>query len=128
MGQILQFVGIDAIVTVDLHAPAVQGCVSPRTVFEDYQAGFVAADWVVQNIPDKENLCIVAPDAGAIKRAKTFHANVEWHGYKDKVGLALMHKERKVANVVDSVTVIGDVSGKTCVIVDDMVDTAGTLC
>ena len=72
---------MDAIFTVDLHARAVQGCVSSKTAFEDYHAGYVAADWVVANIPDKENLAIVAPDAGAIKRAKSFHQNVEWHGF-----------------------------------------------
>lgn len=51
----------------------------------------------------------MAPDAGAIKRAKNFHEKFEKLGYEDKIGVALMHKERKQANVVDSVTVIGDV-------------------
>ena len=73
-------------------------------------------------------MCVVSPDAGAIKRCTTFHKGIEWHGYKDKIGLALMHKERKMANVVESVTVIGNVEGKTCIIVDDMTDTSGTLC
>jgi len=73
-------------------------------------------------------VCIVAPDAGAIKRAKAFQQHFEFHGYENEIGLALMHKERKQANVVDSVTVIGDVKGKTCILVDDMSDTSGTLC
>mmetsp|Transcript_17573 Transcript_17573/g.29665 ORF Transcript_17573/g.29665 Transcript_17573/m.29665 type:complete len:146 (-) Transcript_17573:79-516(-) len=49
-------------------------------------------------------------------------------GFKDQIGIALMHKERKKANVVESVIVIGDVEGRDCIIVDDMTDTAGTLC
>jgi ribose-phosphate pyrophosphokinase len=53
---------------------------------------------------------------------------LEWYGYQDQIGIALMHKERKVANQVASVTLIGNVEGKIAVIVDDMVDTAGTLC
>ena len=120
--------GVSKILTIDIHAPAVQGSVSSKTVFEDYQAGFVAIDWFLENIKDKSELCVVAPDAGAVKRAKEFHSNFEWHGYKDQIGLALMHKERKVANVVDSVTVIGNVKGKVCIVVDDMTDTSGTLC
>ena len=101
---------------------------SAKTAFEDYEAGFTGINWFINNIKDKSEICIVSPDAGAIKRAKTFHANFEASGFKDQIGLAMMHKERKVANVVDSVTVIGDVKGKTCIIVDDMIDTAGTLC
>lgn len=129
VAQILEFLGVDRIITIDLHAPAVTGCVSAKTVFEDYEAGFVGIEWFLQNMSksDLDELCIVSPDAGAIKRAKTFHSNFEKQGYSG-IGLAMMHKERKVANIVESVTVIGDVQGKTCIIVDDMVDTAGTLC
>ena len=60
-------------------------------------------------------------------RAKQFHGNFAFHGHTD-VGLAMIAKERKVANQVDNMTLIGDVKGKTCIIVDDMIDTAGTLC
>jgi len=120
--------GVDRIVTIDIHAPAVTGVTSAKTVFEDFEAGFVGIDWFINNLKSFDDVCVVAPDAGAIKRAKQFHQNFEAHGFKDKIELAMMHKERKVANVVDSVTVIGNVEGKTCIIVDDMVDTAGTLC
>lgn len=70
---------------------------------------------------------VVSPDAGGMHRAKQFHGHFKYHGY-DQVGLAMLHKERKVANQIDSMTLIGDVKGKTCIIVDDMIDTAGTLC
>lgn len=129
VGSMLEFVGVDRILTIDLHAQAVQNCVSPRTVFEDFKAGFLGIDWFIGNLDPKDDICIVAPDAGAVKRAKEFHRNFEFHSqYKDKVGVALMHKERLKANVVESVTLIGDVRGKTCIIVDDMTDTSGTLC
>ncbi len=59
-------------------------------------------------------------------RAKQFQGHFGFHGH-DQVGLAMISKERKVANQIDSMQLIGDVKGKTCVIVDDMIDTAGTL-
>lgn len=74
--------GVDKIVTIDLHAVAVSGSVTTKTQFEDYEAGFVAIDFFKNEIKDKSNLCIVAPDAGAAKRSKTFMQNFEYHGYK----------------------------------------------
>ena len=62
--------GVDRIVTVDLHATAVQGSVPPNVVFHDYEAAFVAIDYFRKEIPDASNLCIVSPDAGAVKRTK----------------------------------------------------------
>lgn len=74
-------------------------------------------------------MVIVSPDAGAVKRTTHFHDHFESHGYKGKIGLAMISKERKEANKVDSMTLIGgEVKGKDCIIVDDMIDTAGTLC
>jgi ribose-phosphate pyrophosphokinase len=119
--------GVNKIVTVDLHAIGTTGVTSPKMSFEDYEAGFVGINWFMENLKEKDNLCVVAPDAGAIKRAKKFHGNFEKLGL-DSVGLALMHKERRKANEVAEMQVIGDVRGKDCIIVDDMVDTAGTLC
>lgn len=116
---------MNKIITFDIHATAVTGCTTSKVSFDDYETGFIGIDWFLENVKGGD-LCVVAPDAGAAKRAKTFQSQFEWHG-RD-VGLALMHKERKQANVVESATVIGDVRGKTCIIVDDMVDTAGTLC
>ena len=81
----------------------------------------------MKEIKDKSNLCIVAPDAGAIKRAKAFQKHFEYN-LNDQVGIAFMHKQRTKANVVDEAMVIGDVKGMDCIIVDDMVDTGGTLC
>lgn len=72
-------------------------------------------------------MVVVAPDAGAMGRAKQFYKHFAWHGF-DQVGLAMISKERKEANKVDNVTLIGEVKGKKCIIVDDMIDTAGTLC
>lgn len=69
----------------------------------------------------------MSPDAGGMKRAQSFHKHFLWHGHTD-VGLAMISKERKAANEVGEVVLIGDVSGKQCIIIDDMVDTAGTLC
>jgi ribose-phosphate pyrophosphokinase len=70
------------------------------------------------NIPD---LVIAAPDTGGTKRANAYAKILG-------VDLAICYKQRKVANKVDSMTVIGDVQGKNVVLIDDMVDTAGTLC
>ena len=61
-------------------------------------------------------------------RAKTFHKHFDYHGYQGQVGLALINKERKEANKIEKMELVGNVQGKTCILIDDMIDTAGTLC
>ena len=101
--------------------------VSAKCQFEDYEAAFAGLSYFLENIEDKKNLVVVSPDAGGIKRATAFHKHFLWHGHSD-VGLATISKERKAANEVGEVVLIGDVKGKQCIIVDVMIDTAGTLC
>lgn len=127
--QILEFIGVNRIVTVDLHCLQAQGFVSNKVVFDDYEGAFAGLSYFLDNkvIPNKDDVCVVSPDAGGMKRAKAFHDHFGYHGH-DKVGLAMISKERKQANQVDSMQLVGNVEGKTCIIVDDMVDTAGTLC
>ena len=127
VSQIIEFIGADRIITVDLHSLQTTGMVTAKCQFEDYEAAFAGLDYFLQEIEDKTNLVVVSPDAGGMKRAQSFHKHFAYHGH-DQVGLAMISKERKAANEVGEVVLIGDVKGKQCIIVDDMVDTAGTLC
>lgn len=119
--------GVSRIVTVDLHSLQAQGYVSCKTAFDDFQGAFAGLSYFLKEIPNKDDLVVIAPDAGAMARAKSFQGHFKYHGH-DQVGLAMISKERKVANQIESMILVGDVQNKDCVIVDDMIDTAGTLC
>ena len=127
VSQILEHVGVDRIATIDVHCDKIIGSVSPRTVFDNFNASVTGISYFLKEIPDKNKICIISPDAGGIARATQFHSCFKYHGYYN-VSLAFMSKVRKVVNEVHKVRLIGDVQGKTCIIVDDMIDTAGTLC
>lgn len=72
---------------------------------------------------------MVSPDAGGLNRAKAFHKHFDYHGYGGGlVGLAMLNKERKEANKIEKMELVGNVEGKVCILIDDMIDTAGTLC
>jgi ribose-phosphate pyrophosphokinase len=118
---------MDRIVTIDIHNKKVMGVTSPKCVFDCYEAGYAGVNYFLKNLKSFDDLVIVSPDEGAIKRAKKFQKAFNYHGH-DKVEMATIIKERKKANVVESATLYGDVKGKTCIVVDDMIDTAGTLC
>jgi ribose-phosphate pyrophosphokinase len=109
--------GIDRIMTMDLHADQIQGFFE---VPVDHLFGStIFMPWIKDNM-DMTDLIMAAPDTGGTKRANAYakHLNVD---------LAICYKQRKKANEIASMTVIGDVSGKDVLLVDDMIDTAGTL-
>ena len=116
MANLLQKSGVDRVVTMDLHAGQIQGFFD---IPVDHLFGSSIFIPYIQemNISD---LCVVAPDMGGTKRAKAYARLLN-------ADIAICHKERTRANIVDSMEMIGDVQGKNVIIVDDMIDTAGTL-
>lgn len=109
--------GADRIVTMDLHAGQIQGFFDIPLDHLDASAVFVP---YIRELA-LEKLCIAAPDMGGSERARNY-------AYFLKSDLAVIDKERIRPNEVESMQVIGDVKGKNVVLVDDLVDTAGTLC
>ena len=110
-------VGVNRVLTVDLHAEQIQGFFS-IPVDNVYGSPVLTDDIERQNY---ENLIVVSPDIGGVVRARAV-------AKKLNVDLAIIDKRRPAANVAQVMHIIGDVAGRTCLIVDDMVDTAGTLC
>lgn len=116
VANMLEAAGVDRIITMDLHADQIQGFFEvpvdhlyASTLFIPYIQGL-----------DEGNFVMAAPDVGGAKRANSYSKKLD-------TGLALCHKHRKKANEISEMTVIGDVEGKDVIIIDDMVDTAGTL-
>ena len=108
---------------MDLHAAQIQGFFD---IPLDHLLGNVTfVDYYLKKFPeesfDHENFVVVSPDVGSVGRARAFAAKVH-------MGLAIVDKRRPKANVSEVMNIIGDVHGKTCILYDDMVDTAGSLC
>jgi len=110
-------VGVDRVLTVDLHAEQIQGFFD-CPVDNVYGSPVLIGDIEKQRYPD---LIIVSPDIGGVVRARAVAKQLD-------TDLAIIDKRRPQANVAEVMNLIGDVDGKTCVLVDDIVDTAGTLC
>jgi ribose-phosphate pyrophosphokinase len=103
---------------MDLHAPQIQGFFDIPVY---HLLGVpILAPYFCKKFPDTENTVIVSPDLGSVSRARRFAEKYE-------AAIAIVDKRRPRANVSEVVNIIGDVKGKTVIIVDDMVDTAGTL-
>ena len=116
VADLLSMAGVDRIITMDLHADQIQG-------FFDVPVDHLYASTVILpyiQILKLKDLCIASPDVGGSKRANTYAKFL-------RCPLVLCHKVRLRANVVESMRIIGDVKDKNVIIVDDMVDTAGTI-
>ncbi len=117
VANMLEAAGVDRVLTMDLHADQIQGFFN-IPVDNIYAAPILLGDIWKKNF---ENLMVVSPDVGGVVRARALAKRLE-------SDLAIIDKRRPKANVSEVMNIIGDVRGRTCVIMDDMVDTAGTLC
>lgn len=116
--KMISTVGTDRVVTIDLHADQIQGFFD-IPVDNVYASPLTLAD-IWQHQPH-DNIIVVSPDVGGVVRARAIAKRLD-------ADLAIIDKRRPRANVATVMNIIGDVRGKCCVLVDDMVDTAGTLC
>lgn len=117
VADIISIAGADRVITMDLHAAQIQGyfnipvdhMIGQPTLVEYFKS---------QNI---EDMVVVSPDHGSVKRARTFASFFD-------APIAIIDKRRPQANVAEIMNIIGEVEGKNCILCDDMVDTAGTIC
>jgi len=123
IAEMLEQRGATSIITFDLHADQIQGFfnipvthIEGKNVFDEYISTITTSDTI---------LC--GPDAGSGKRVKRIRDQVQKH-YNINLNYVMLDKTRKEANIIDEMVIIGDVKGKDVIILDDMVDTAGTLC
>ena len=117
VARMLETAGVDTITTIDLHSGQIQGFfekpvnhLTALNLFADYFAA-----------QEMDNLCVVSPDVGRAKVAKKMSDLLN-------ADLAIMHKGRPKHNVAEITSIIGEVEGKNCILNDDMIDTAGTIC
>jgi len=116
MANLIDTAGADRVVTMDLHADSIQG-------FFDIPVDHLYAEPILIEYFSKlnlDNLCVVAPDVGSVGRARRYSKAFD-------CPLAIIDKRRPRANVSEVMNIIGDVEGKNIIIIDDIVDTAGTL-
>ena len=118
VANMLTSVGVDRVLTIDLHADQIQGFFD-CLVDNVYASPILMGDIWKQKYPD---MIVVSPDVGGVVRARAIAKQL------DDADLAIIDKRRPQANQAQVMNIIGEVEGKTCIIVDDMVDTAGTLC
>jgi ribose-phosphate pyrophosphokinase len=118
VADMLGLVGIDRVLTVDLHADQIQGFFT-MPVDNVYASPVLVDDALTHRL---EDLVVISPDVGGVVRARAIAKQL------NDADLAIIDKRRSAANESEVMNVIGDVSGRPCILVDDLVDTAGTLC
>ena len=112
--------GADRVLTMDLHAAQIQGFFD-IPVDNLFGAPLFAQHYLRKFGYGNEDMVVLSPDVGSVARARTF-------AMKMGLGLAIVDKRREKANQSEVMNLIGDVAGKTCILLDDLVDTAGSLC
>lgn len=118
VANILESSGIDQLITIELHNPAICGFYNIPVI--NLNGNKIFIDYILEK--NIEDLCILAPDAGAQKRASNFGKKIQNSTF------AMINKKRTKPNIIDSVELLGEVKDKNVLIIDDMLDTCGTVC
>ncbi|CAK75766.1 unnamed protein product (macronuclear) [Paramecium tetraurelia] len=128
VARLLETVGVDRLISVDLHCGQIQGFFGPRVPVDNLEANLVAQNYLsLQKKYEFKDVAIVSPDAGGVYRAKKFQEQFDQHHPGMQSHLAMIIKQREGPGKIASMNLVGQVKGKDCIIVDDIIDTAGTL-
>jgi len=119
VANLIEKAGADRVLTVDLHAGQIQGFFD--IPLDNLYAGPVLIDDIKTKFGKDDDLMVISPDVGGVVRARYFAKRLD-------ADLAIVDKRRERAGVSEVMNVIGDVEGRRCILVDDIVDSAGTLC
>lgn len=126
VAKMIEAMGVDRVIAVDLHCGQIQGFFSPKVPVDNLEAQRVALEYFKNK--GLKNVVVISPDAGGVQRSRIFQEGLI-HVTGDKTTrLAMIIKQRREANRVDNMELVGSVDGAVVIIVDDMIDTAGTLC
>lgn len=125
VAKLLEAMGVDRVVAVDLHCGQIQGFFGPRTPCDNLESHVVALEYFKTLDLQSATTTVVSPDAGGVYRAKRFRDTLKQNGVD--AGLAMIVKQRVKANEIERMDLVGDVRDSDVIIVDDMIDTAGTL-
>ncbi|KAJ1632947.1 phosphoribosyltransferase-like protein [Pavlovales sp. CCMP2436] len=125
VARLMESMGVDRVCCVDLHCGQIQGFFGPRTPVDNLWASTIALQYFKSRV-DADKVVVVSPDAGGVARAKLFKDGLEAVGMSPT--LAVIIKQRVKAGEVGQTDLVGSVQGCDVIIVDDMIDTAGTLC
>ena len=121
IASLLETIGVDRVMTVDFHCAQIQGFFNPRIPADNISINSVLLKYVEENkeiFKDPNNIVIVAPEADSVARARKFQALLDSSGYKG-VGLAMIIKQRRSSTQVERMDLVGNVTGKDCIIIDD---------
>ncbi|SCM05422.1 phosphoribosylpyrophosphate synthetase, putative [Plasmodium chabaudi chabaudi] len=125
VARMIEAMGVDRVVAIDLHSGQIQGFFGPRVPVDNLEAQLIGLDYFT-----KKNLykpVIVSPDAGGVYRARKFQDGLNYRGISD-CGIAMLIKQRSKPNEIEKMDLVGKVYDSDVIIVDDMIDTSGTLC
>jgi len=119
VADLITAAGADRVLTMDLHAAQIQGFFDIPV--DHLLGGTSLAQYYLEKFPNREDLVVVSPDLGSVTRARNFAAKLD-------VPIAIIDKRRPKPNVSEVMNIIGDIQDKKVILVDDMIDTAGTIC
>lgn len=126
VARLLEAMGVDRVIAIDLHCGQIQGFFGPRVPVDNLDGSMVGVEYFGLK-KDLQNPVIVSPDAGGVYRAKKFREHLE-KKFGIKAGLAMIIKQRHKPGEIERMDLVGSVDNSDVIIVDDMIDTAGTLC
>eukprot|EP00919_Chromeraceae_sp_WS-2016_P036163 GHVR01085844.1.p1 GENE.GHVR01085844.1~~GHVR01085844.1.p1 ORF type:complete len:535 (+),score=115.37 GHVR01085844.1:206-1606(+) len=125
VAKLIETMGVDRVIAVDLHSGQIQGFFGQQVPVDNLEAQVIGLKYFVEK--GLKDPIIVSPDAGGVYRARKFQEGLIARGVSN-AGLAMLIKQRRVANEIERMDLVGSVFESDVVIVDDMIDTAGTLC